>query len=217
MRIRKKEWARPELNECGFFIANPEKEKGSWQKNFGKKRPIHLDLGCGKGVFLAEIANANRETNFIGIDISFDILGVCRRNISAVFEDETPDNVAIFSYNIEKLTKLFAEDEKISRIYVNFCNPWGKARAHKKRLTYTTQLESYKKLLADDGEIWFKTDNDDLYLSSLRYFKEAGLDIFFSTDDLHAHSEVENIRTEHENMFTEQGIKTKAIRARLPK
>lgn len=215
MRIRKKEWARPELAACNYYIDEPETEKGSWAQHFGAKRPMHLDLGCGKCVFLAEIAEKNRNINYIGIDISKDMLGVGRRNIAAEFGERLPDNVLLFSYNIEKLGAVFAEEEKFARIYINFCNPWPKARAHKKRLTHTAQLNLYKNFLQPDGEIWFKTDNDDLYMASLRYFKEAGMHIYYHTKNLHADKDMENYITEHEAMFTSEGIKIKAIRARL--
>lgn len=215
MRIRKKEWARPELAACPYFLPDPNARKGSWQEAFAKKQPLHLDLGCGKCVFLAEIAHSRRDVNYIGIDISLDILGVGRRNIQGLYGEEAPGNVLLCAYNIERLPELFAQNEKADRLYINFCNPWPAARHHKRRLTHTRQLESYKALLAPGGEIWFKTDNDDLYLATRRYFAEAGFQVFFDTKDLHASGDPENVLTEHEAMFTAQGIPTKALRARL--
>ena len=216
MRIRKKAWARPELAACSYYIAEPEKQKGHWTEIFGKRHPQHLDLGCGKCVFLARAAHTQRDVNFLGIDISLDILGVARRNIAEEFGEEQPDNVALCAYNIEKLSQLFADGEQVERIYINFCNPWPTARHHKRRLTYTRQLLAYKPLLVPGGEIWFKTDNDDLYLATRRYLTEAGFEIFFDTKDLHKENDGENILTEHEVRFTQEGIPTKALRARLP-
>lgn len=216
MRIRRKTWARPELSACPYFVAQPEQQKGRWGEVYGQRRPLHLDLGCGKGVFLAEAAHTHRDVNFIGIDISLDILGVARRNIAEIFGEEQPDNVALCAYNIERLPQLFSPEEKVQRIYINFCNPWPTARHHKRRLTHTRQLSQYKPLLAPGGEIWFKTDNDDLYLATKRYLAEAGFEIFFDTKDLHGQNGPENILTEHEVLFTAQGIPTKALRARLP-
>ena len=97
MRIRRKTWARPELSACPYFIAQPEQQKGRWGEVYGQQRPLHLDLGCGKCVFLAEAAHTHRDVNFIGIDISLDILGVARRNIAEIFGEEQPDNVPIIS------------------------------------------------------------------------------------------------------------------------
>ena len=168
-----------------------------------------------KCVFLAQAAHTHRDVNFLGIDISYDILGVARRNIQETFGEEQPENVALCAYNIEKLSQLFGPEEKVERIYINFCNPWPAAGHHKRRLTYTRQLLMYKTLLAPDGEIWFKTDNDDLYLATKRYFMQAGFEIFFDTKDLHRENDPENLLTEHEVRFTEQGIPTKALRARI--
>lgn len=215
MRIRTKTWARPELAACGYYIGEPERQRGRWAEAFHREAPLHLDLGCGKCTFLAELAYRNPGINYIGVDISEDILGVARRNISARFEPEPVRNVCLASYNIEKLSELFGEREKVRRIYLNFSNPWPKARCHKRRLTHTRQLETYKKILADDGEIWFKTDNDDLFLASQRYFQEAGFEIYQLTHDLNALENSGNILSEHEVMFEAQGIKTKALKARL--
>ncbi len=217
MRMRKKAWARPELDACPYYIPKPEELKGHWMERFGDRRPIHLDLGCGKCVFLAEAAEKHRDVNFVGIDLSRDILGVGRRNIQAAFGEAQPDNVLLCCYNIERLPELFTPEDGIERMYVNFCNPWPAARCHKRRLTHTRQLLSYLPLLGKEGEIWFKTDNDDLYLATRRYFGEAGLEIFFDSKDLSLQNDPDNILTEHEIMFTSQGIKTKALRARVGK
>ena len=113
---------------------------------------------------------------------------------------------------------ILGEQDNIKRIYINFCNPWPKGKHRKKRLTHTRQLEKYKTFLAPNGEIYFKTDDDDLFNSSLGYFEEAGFEIIKKTYDLHAEPIWENnIETEHEKMFSEQGIKIKALIARLKK
>ena len=213
MRIRRKAWARPELAECPYYIDDPQALRGRWQEFFGERRPLHLDLGCGKCVFLAEAARTMPGVNFVGIDISYDILGVGRRNIQGAFGERTPDNVLLCYYNIERLAELFAPGEA-DRLIINFCNPWPAAGCHKRRLTHTRQLLQYKPLLSEGGEIWFKTDNDDLYLATKRYLGEAGFGIFFDTRDLHALDDPGNILTEHEVMFTAEGVRTKALRAR---
>ena len=214
MRIRKKAWARPELAACPYYIDSPTQLRGRWKERFADaSRPLHLDLGCGKCVFLGEAARSQPEANLLGIDISYDILGVGRRNIEAAFEGGTPDNVLLCYYNIERLPELLAPGEA-DRLYINFCNPWPAARCHKRRLTHTRQLLAYKPLLAPGGEIWFKTDNDDLYLATKRYLGEAGFEILFDCKDLHAQGGLENILTEHEVKFSAQGIPIKALRAR---
>lgn len=212
MRMRKKTWARPELAACAYFTDAPEPFRGKWAARFGEKRPLWLDLGCGKCVFLAELARRYPENNILGVDISYDILGVGRRNIEAAIPG--PQNVQLVFFNIEKLAEMIAPEDQVQRIYINFCNPWPKKKHHKRRLTYPRQLEMYKTLLAEDGEIWFKTDNDDLFEESLVYFEEAGYEILAMTRDLHAENDPENIESEHEIMFTREGICTKALKAR---
>ena len=109
----------------------------------------------------------------------------------------------------------FDETDKVQRIYINFCNPWNKKAGHKKhRLTYPRQLLLYRTFLEDGGEIYFKTDDDDLFRDSVEYFPASGYDIEWITYDLHENEPEWNIRTEHEGMFTEMGIKIKALIAR---
>ena len=106
--------------------------------------------------------------------------------------------------------------DKVERIYINFCNPWPRGKHRKKRLTHTKQLEKYKEFLVPGGEIYFKTDDDELFESSLHYLEESGFSIVSKTYDLHNETVFEkNIETEHEKMFSEQGIKIKALIAKL--
>ena len=112
------------------------------------------------------------------------------------------------------INDVFSKEDIVDRIYINFCNPWPKERHKKRRLTYPTQLEKYKEFLSKDGKIYFKTDDDELFDESLEYFKEAGFEIEYITYDLHNSDFVGNVRTEHENMFSEQGINIKFLIAK---
>lgn len=216
MRMRKKEWARPELAACPYYVKEPSAMRGQWRSFFKKDQPIFLDLGCGKCEFLRKAAHRHPEVNFIGIDQSDDVLGVGRRLIEETYGQAPVDNIALFAGNIEQLARFFdPEKEKCARIYINFCNPWPKARHHKRRLTHTQQLEKYRELLEENGEIWFKTDNDDLFLATLRYMKEAGFAVYRSTRDLHGENDPENAWSEHEILFSRQGIPIKALKARM--
>ena len=216
MRMRRKAWARPELEACEYFVQQPQENKGKWDGWFPKKQPIHVELGCGKGVFIADLAFQNPNVNYIAIDISSDVLGVARRNIESVYAqgNRKVDNIALMSFDIERILLMMDAADMVERIYINFCNPWPKGKHHKKRLTHTRQLEKYKIFLADGGEIVFKTDDDDLYQASIRYLKESGYEITFQTTDLHASDDCMaelKIMTEHEKMFAAQGIPIKAI------
>jgi tRNA (guanine-N7-)-methyltransferase len=218
--MRKKAWARPELAQCPYFIENPRALKGHWQEWFPKKQPLHLELGMGKGTFTAELAAQHPEINYIGIDISSDVLGVARRNIEARYQrDNLPvTNIALMSFDIERILEMLDEHDSIEKLYINFCNPWPKVRHHKKRLTHSRQLALYKTFMKHGAELHFKTDDDDLYLATLRYLEESGLEILWHTTDLHSCEDSPQCRitSEHEDRFTAQGIKIKAIVARFP-
>ena len=125
------------------------------------------------------------------------------------------DNVKIASLDIERLGNAFTPEDRVSRIYINFCNPWSKnAGSNKHRLTHPRQLLQYRALMPEGSEIYFKTDDDDLFRDSLGYFPAAGFEITWQTFDLHKNEPDWNLRTEHEGMFSEQGIPIKALIAR---
>jgi tRNA (guanine-N7-)-methyltransferase len=219
MRIRYKKWARPELEASEFYIDNPEDYRGKWKELFKEKEnPIHLELGCGKGQFISKKASNNLNVNYIAIDLVDAMLGLAKRNVEQEYKEKNiePTNIVLTRFDIERINLILDKDDKIERIYINFCNPWPKGKHRKKRLTHTKQLEKYKNFLVPNGEIHFKTDDDDLFNSSLIYFQESGFEIVSKTYDLHNEPIFDNnIETEHEKMFSEQGIKIKALIARI--
>ena len=219
MRIRKKKWAEPELSVCDFYVKNPEEYAGKWMQAFKKEQPLYLEIGCGKGGFAGQLALKNPDKNIIALDIKVDMLGVGRRTIVKLFEDagKTQDditNLLLVKYNVEMLDKIITADDKIDRLFINFCNPWPRAKHKKRRLTYYKKLEMYKTFLKSDSEIRFKTDDDGLFDESLEYFEQSGYEILYLTRDLHASNVTDNIETEHEKMFSEEGIKIKYLIAR---
>lgn len=221
MRIRYKKWARPELEASKFYEDNPEEWKGKWKEHFTKtSNPIHLELGCGKGQFISKLAVENQNTNYIAIDLVDAMLGLAKRNIENAYKEENiePENVIITRFDIERINLILDEKDNIERIYINFCNPWPKGKHRKKRLTHSKQLEKYKQFLQPNSEIYFKTDDDGLFESSLIYLEESGFEVVSKTYDLHKELIFKNnIETEHEKMFTEQGIKIKACIAKYEK
>ncbi len=219
MRIRYKKWARPELEASEFYEDAPEEWKGKWKKHFeNQEQQFMLELGCGKGQFISRLAVENSNINYLAIDLVDAMLGLAKRNIEQIYKDEQqePNNVILTRFDIERINLILDKEDNVQRIYINFCNPWPKGKHRKKRLTHTRQLEKYKEFLTENGEIYFKTDDDGLFESSLGYFDEAGFDIIKKTYDLHKEPIFErNIETEHEKMFSEQGIKIKALIAKL--
>ena len=218
MRMRKKKWAVPELLSCGFYIELPQEYKGRWKEAFPRPElPIYLELGCGKGSFAAQMGIRYPDINFLAIDLISDMLGVGQRNIKKLYAEHQREigNIRLVAPDIERLSLIMDEHDQFDRMFINFCNPWPKAKHRKKRLTHPKQLMSYREHLKDGGEIWFKTDCGPLFQDSLTYFEEAGFTILYQTKDLH-HSDFEGFSpmTEHEAMFTSQGIPTKFLIAR---
>ena len=218
MRIRYKKWARPELEASKFYIDNPEEWKGRWKEKFGSDNPIHLELGCGKGQFISKLAVENPNINYIAIDLIDAMLGLAKRNVETEYKEKDiePNNIFLTRFDIERILLILDKKDGIERIYINFCNPWPKGKHRKKRLTHPRQLEKYKQFLKQNSQIYFKTDDDDLFNSSLKYFEDTGFEVIKTTYDLHAEPIFErNIETEHEKMFSDQGIKIKALIANL--
>lgn len=218
MRMRNKPWARPELEACSYFIGEPSEMKGKWLERFPKQQPVHIELGCGKGVFAAESGTANPGINYIAMDIEYKMLGVARRKISAMYEEKgmQVDNLLLTVCNIERISEIFLPDERIAdRIYINFCNPWPRNKHKKHRLTHPRQLEQYKAIMKPGAQIRFKTDDDGLFDDSLEYFAECGFKITYLTRDLHKEDFPENIMTEHEKMFSDEEIPIKFLIAEV--
>jgi tRNA (guanine-N7-)-methyltransferase len=216
MRMRNKPWATPELNACEFFVRDPAQYLGKWHSFFKRQQPIHLELGCGKGLFIAGLAPKNPQINYMGIDMKDAVLAPAKRYIEQAFQDEgkEPDNVVLMAQDIERILMIMNLADTVERIYINFCNPWPRGKHNKRRLTHPRQLENYKQFLAKDGEIWFKTDDDLLFEDTLGYLAESGFEVVWKTYDLHAENLPDNVMTEHEKMFMEKGIKIKALVAR---
>jgi len=217
MRIRKKPWVRQELEECEFFIKNPCENIGKWHSKFKQKQPLHLELGCGKGKFISKLASQNEDINYIAIDIKSEMLGLTKRNIEKEYLERIKEinNILILSQEIEIIQNMMNKKDVVERIYINFCNPWPKPTHNKKRMTHPKQLEKYKIFLKKGGEIYFKTDDDDLFEKSVKYFEQEGFEIITKTYNLHEEEIWDNIQTEHEEMFSKEGTKIKALIAKL--
>ena len=220
MRIRRKPWAKQELEEAKFYIDDPTIYKGKWKEQFeDKEKPLHLEIGCGKGSFIAKLASKHQENNYISADMIEAMLGLSKRNIETEYANKNLEikNLLLIRMNAERILDVFDENDIVERIYINFCNPWPRGKHKKRRLTHTRQLENYKKFLSkENGEIYFKTDDDELFEESLEYFEDSDFQIMKKTYDLHNEPIFEkNIETEHEKMFSEQGIKIKALIAKI--
>lgn len=221
MRIRYKPWARKELEQSKFYREYPQEIIGNWKKEYqNPNHPFFVELGCGKGSFIAQMACGHPENNYLAIDLVDPMLGLAKRKIEEVYEENHKEinNVLLTRFDIERILLILNEKDAVDGIYINFCNPWPRGKHHKKRLTYTRQLEHYKMFLKPNGKIYFKTDDDNLFEDSIRYFEQCGFEIEKITRNLKNEPDFwENIETEHEKMFINQGIKIKALIAKKAK
>lgn len=218
MRMRYKPYARAELAAWPLHVNTPAQLRAHWAGFFAEPSlPLHVELGCGKGGFLAAAALRNTACNHLGIDIKSEVLVVAKRTVEREFSAAArpPVNIAIAAYNIEYIGQILAPEDAVARLYINFCNPWYKSGHAKHRLTHPRQLVQYREFLRPGAEIWFKTDDDPLFNDSLRYFSMCGFDVPWLHRDLHTEEPPWNIRTEHEQMFAQEGRPIKACVATM--
>ena len=208
MRMRFKPYARPELLACDFHVHEPLTHGGHWHELYARPdQPWHLELGCGKGGFLAQIAPAHPDINYLGIDITDKVLILAKRKVEAAYAARgiPADNVKIASLDIERLGNAFTPEDRVSRIYINFCDPWPKSNQKKRRLTHGNFLQLYRRVLPMGGEIHFKSDNDKLFEWSLEEIPQFGFRLSQVTRDLHANGPV-GVMTDYEAKFYQQGV-----------
>ena len=164
-----------------FLIEDPRAYKGRWAEVFGNHNPIMLEIGCGKGKFINSRAAANPDVNYIAVEGQSSV--VLRALEKA--EEQQLVNLRIFIDFVHDLRDYFAENE-LSGLYLNFSDPWPKARHAKRRLTYHKNLENYRQVMKTGAAIEFKTDNEGLFEFSLEEIREAGFEILEITRDLHS-------------------------------
>ena len=205
MRLRNIPRAEGTIQVHHTVIRRPEDQRGCWRQVFGNKNPLSIEIGMGKGKFILDMAKRYPDVNFVGIERYSSVL------LRAVERFDTEEynelkNVRFVCMDARNVADVFAEGE-VTRIYLNFSDPWPKARHAKRRLTSSEFLERYEKILVDGGILEFKTDNTQLFNFSLEQLKESGWVIQNFTYDLHHHEEMnrDNIMTEYEEKFSGKG------------
>ena len=202
MRLRNKPWAEEFIaSHPEVIIPNPEEFKGNWQRIFGNDNPVHIEVGTGKGQFVTGMALANPDINYIGIELYTSVIVVA---LEKVIEANTPPNLRLLKVNGADLAKYFTKGD-VSRVYLNFSDPWPKTRHAKRRLTHGGFLKLYESILIDNGEIHFKTDNRGLFEYSLISISEYGMLLKYVSLDLHVNMPEDNIMTEYEEKFSAKG------------
>ena len=200
MRLRNVPGAREVMIENRFVFTEPEGMKGTWGKVFGNANPIYIEIGMGKGKFISTLAEQNPDINYVGIEKYSSVL------LRAVEkQDELQlENLRFIRMDAEMIEDVFGANE-VSRIYLNFSDPWPKKRHEKRRLTYKTFLDTYRQILPEQGEIHFKTDNRGLFEYSLASFSQYGMILKQVWLDLHASDFEGNVMTEYEEKFSQKG------------
>lgn len=202
MRMRKKKHCDERLENCSsLWIKNPEELKGQWNNIFNNENPIHIEIGCGKGQFICQMAEIHPDINYIAIDVVPDVLVVALEKATS----KEIENVRFIIADAAKLCDYFEFDE-VKQIYLNFSDPWKKSKQAKRRLTHKNFLDVYKKLLKQGNLICFKTDNKPLFEFSLNSFAAENFKLQNITFDLHNSKFEGNVMTEYETRFSEQGL-----------
>ena len=198
MRMRNPKYKDEVINNCDFLITD--------EIEFEKDLPLHIEIGMGKGNFILNKALENPNINFIGIEKYSSVASVA---IKKMMEYNLPNLKVIISdiMNLEELLQ-----NKVDVIYLNFSDPWPKARHEKRRLTSPNFLKLYDGFFKNECVIIQKTDNDDLFEYSVLSIKEYGYDIKEISYDLHS-TNISNVMTEYEEKFSSQGVKIKYLKA----
>ena len=199
MRLRNVKNKKEILDSKEIVIKSPEEYKGRFNNLFNNDNEIHLEIGTGKCKFIKELASRNPNINYIGIEKSDSILAL------AVKEKEFPENLKLMCYDADKIDELF--DHEISKLYLNFSDPWPKKRHSKRRLTSDVFLKKYDLIFKNDKTIEFKTDNMGLFEYSLIQLVSHGYLINDISLDLHNSENNDNILTEYEEKFSKKGFR----------
>ena len=205
MRLRNVKNKEEILSSSKFLVKNPKDYCGRWKEYFGNNNPIYIEIGMGKGKFIRENALRYPNINFIGIEKYDSVVAKCLPKI-----DDSLSNLAIVRMDALEIDKVFAHE--ISRIYLNFSDPWPKKRHHLRRLSSKVFLEKYSSIFLGDYEILMRTDNEDLFCYSLMSFSEAGYVLKDLTFNLHNNTDY-IITTEYEDRFSSRGMPIYAVRA----
>lgn len=202
MRLRNIPGSREFIAENNWCIQEPEQWKGHWHEIFENDHPIFIEIGMGKGQFLTTLAKQNPNINYVGIEKYSSVL---LRGLQKL-EEEPLENIRFIRMDAETICDVFEKDE-VSKIYLNFSDPWPKDRHAKRRLTSRQFFARYDKILKQDGVVEFKTDNVDLFDFSLEEVKQANWNLDAFTRDLHHDNTMNqgNVMTEYEARFSSMG------------
>lgn len=208
MRLKNVKGANEIIIKGRYYVEDPYINKGNWNKIFNNDNPIYIEIGIGKGKFIIENAIKYPNINFIGIE-KYD--SVLVRAIQKSNDLEI-NNLKLVRMDAKRIEEIF--EHEVSKIYLNFSDPWPKDRHYKRRLTSYVFLDKYEHIFKNNKYIIMKTDNIDLFNFSQESLINHGYTIDFITNDLHSLNDTDNIMTEYEEKFSNKGIKINKLIAR---
>lgn len=210
MRMRRKKNLVARMERVShLLVPDPYSRPSRWRELFGMPdAPVCLELGCGKGAFTVETARQTPGAAFVAVERVPDVLVVAMERAAGL------PNIRFICADASDLTLMFSGGE-VSRVYINFCDPWPASRHIKRRLTSRGFLDAYRQILAPDGEILFKTDNVPLFDFSVTELEAAGFILSGVTKNLHENGPV-GVMTDYEAKFHASGLKICSLRASLP-
>jgi tRNA (guanine-N7-)-methyltransferase len=208
MRLRKVKNQNKKIRKNELTVVTPKELKGRWNEEFGNNNPIWIEIGMGLGGFLSDYSLLYPEINFVGIEKYSKVL------VRAIkrFDPDENTNVKLLRFDANELDEVFGENE-VSRIFLNFSDPWPKRRHEKRRLTHPDFISMYERIITKDGEVHFKTDNLDLFTYSVDQFRKSNFEVIKEIYDLHKKENVE-VKTEYETKFINKGVPIKKLVAK---
>ena len=192
MRTKFKAWAEP------FIKEHPE--YSLTDLDLSKLEDFYLEIGSGKGEFLLKMANRFPDKFFLGVEKNVTCAGISMKKL---VEAEVTNAKLLFKDG-QEVVKLI-KDESVKTIFLNFSDPWPKKRHYKRRLTSSSFLQEYKRILAKDGRLIFKTDNVDLFNYSIEMFETNNFNII-KVDNNYDGSDSFDEQTEYETNFRNKGV-----------
>lgn len=210
MRMRYKPWAEDYLKKEPNIVDIDGSHAGRISEWFDNDQPIYIEVGSGRGQFITTLAAKHPEINFISMEREKSVM---IKVLDKVIEQGLT-NIKLICNDAIELNDYF-KDGEVSRLYLNFSDPWPKKRHTKRRLTYQTYLALYKQVLKDDGEIHFKTDNRGLFAYSLESMSQFGMYFTKINLNLHEEGDEENIETEYERKFSDKGSRIYRMEAKF--
>lgn len=201
MRMRKMKNLVPRMERCADYREeDPETFRGVWREKMPGCRELWVELGCGKGKFTAETAQANPDVLLLAVERCQEAMVLAMEKA----KEMGLQNVLFIDMDAAKIQEIFTPGE-IDRMFLNFPDPWPRKKNGKRRLTHRNFLERYSQVVRPGGELHFKTDNAPLFEFSLEEFAACGLETKNVTRNLHEHGPV-GIMTGYEEKFYSQGV-----------